>query len=77
MQTHKNSRSCIATVWERWDPETQTWQHNHLSSGFEDGNVPRAKVLGQEKLWGKAQWRKRFVYINNNDELTEFPNELD
>jgi len=53
------------TVWERWNPETKEFQHNHIEDGWVEGDVPEPKCpesKGQQQ-WKKAKWRKTHTYL--------------
>lgn len=65
------NRSHICTVWERQN-EKGEWEHNHITPGFEDGKVPAMKdpSFDGQKGWSRGQWRKRFMYISDDDTLT-------
>lgn len=47
------------TIWQRYNPKTETWHHNHISDGWDGGaQSPTPQSESQRKSWRKATWRK-------------------
>jgi len=65
------NRSCIVTVWEKFNTEEGEWEHNHVTPGLEDGKVPSMKhpSFDGQKGWSRGRWRKSFMYIADDDSL--------
>ena len=51
------------TVWERFYPDTNTWQHNHISDNHTELPAPIAISDLQKSAWKNATWRHRLMYI--------------
>ena len=47
------------TIWERFNLNSEKWDHNHISEGFsEDDSEPAPKSETQRRSWKGAQWRR-------------------
>ncbi len=48
----------IVTVWERFNPSSKEWEHNHISDGYdESAEEPVAKSDMQKQSWKGGKWR--------------------
>lgn len=54
-------------VWERWNPKTEKWEHNHI----DDKRVAENQThpVGDEeqtKIWQKQKWRHYLAYLQQD-----------
>jgi len=54
------------TVWQRFNPKKNAWEHNHVSEGWGNGDFPTPKSELQKKSWPKGVWKKKFGYLTDN-----------
>jgi len=49
----------VITIWERWNPDRETYEHNHIVNGFfEYQLIPSHTNEFQRKSWAKVKWKK-------------------
>ncbi|MBI1423113.1 MAG: hypothetical protein GC149_06580 [Gammaproteobacteria bacterium] len=54
----------IITVWERYNDNAKSWEHNHIEDGFdENAEQPTPKGSVQEKSWPGGKWRKHKAHL--------------
>jgi len=51
------------TVWQRFNPDTNTWEHNHISDNHTKLDAPIAISDLQKSAWNNATWRYRHTYL--------------
>ena len=51
------------TIWQRFYPDTNTWQHNHISDNHTKLAAPIAISAIQKSAWKNAKWRYHHDYI--------------
>jgi hypothetical protein len=52
------------TVWERLDPKTSTWVHNHIETNIQETDKPLG-TLDQQKSWDKSTWKRLYAYLDS------------
>lgn len=52
------------TKWERLNPQTNLFEHNHLEDGHVAGNAPTPITKEHIKLFAESKWRKQFGYLD-------------
>lgn len=53
------------TVWERFNQESQQWEHNHIEDGHIEGEKP-VGTESQTKGWSKGTWTREHKHLDNN-----------
>ena len=56
------------TVWRRFNPKTQEFEHNHIQDGHVDGDIPHG-TRKQNAIWHRAKWQKVFGYLDANHKV--------
>lgn len=57
------------TIWNRWNPKSETYEHNHIQKGHIGGEypLPLAEDFKEQKSWKSIKWQKEFgVLLNGN-----------
>jgi len=55
------------TVWKRYNPKKEAWEHNHTSYGWSEDVIPVPKSKLQVKPWKNATWKKKHTYLVNGE----------
>lgn len=58
------------TKWNRWNPETKSFQFNHIEDGHSDREKPYAKFPAQ-KGWEGSEWTKEHVYLDGDNKVVK------
>ena len=54
------------TIWQRFDKDTDEWQHNHIYLGYsESATQPEPKGRTQRRTWKKGRWRSYSAYLDD------------
>lgn len=51
------------TIWQKLNPKTGQYEHNHIENGKIEGEIPLPISLLQEKAWKGALWRKSYGFL--------------
>jgi hypothetical protein len=54
------------TVWERFYPDTNTWQFNHIADNHTELGAPIAISDLQKSAWKNATWRAHHAHLVGN-----------
>jgi hypothetical protein len=58
------SEDHVITVWERYNRNSEKWEHNHISDGFNEiEETPAPKSNVQKKSWAGGEWRKKKAHL--------------
>lgn len=60
------------TIWERLQEKSKSWEHNHISDGYDvDITAPIPISVLQKKSWNRSQWLSKKGVINNQGVVSE------
>lgn len=53
------------TIWNKWNPKSETYEHNHIQSGHIVGEypLPLGKNFKGQKSWKSNKWQKEFGFL--------------
>lgn len=56
------------TVWKKYNPKTDTYEHNHTELCWvnRDKPLPKKPEFKLQKTWKNYKWEKTFAYLKNN-----------
>lgn len=61
----------IVTIWERYNENTERWEHNHIANGYSAKDTePTSSNTLQKKSWGTAKWRSSAATIDEHYVVT-------
>ena len=55
------------TIWQRFYPDTNTWQHNHISDNHTKLAAPIAISAIQKSAWKNAKWRAHHAHLDRSN----------
>lgn len=56
----------LITVWKLLNRKTDTWDHNHISDGYDENQTtPPAHTHEQKSSWARMTWKKQKATLIN------------